>query len=269
MRTLLYIVLFFVAFILSIVFSVDANQSNYYSDKIWLTENMDLNTQDIDKLSLDLGPGDIIIKGVSNSQTIEMVARFGGDEIDPSQYELKLEKQGNNANLVAMMLPNSHGNTYIDIELLVPANLLIKMNDRSGDINITQMQNGVSIEDKSGDILLRDIDGIVKIEDKSGDIRLNDIGDDIDITDKSGDISVLDVMGKLNIIDSSGDIETTQVNKDVFIRDSSGDIYVTSTNGTVDITDSNGDVEVTDAADFVINKMGKGDINSKGIKSDR
>lgn len=269
----------------------------------WKTETLELDAASLSKLVADTGAGDLTIKGVKNLENIKVIARFGGDKIDDSEYILTLSKKGDNAIFKSKIDSSYSSNSYIDIEILIPkrfglnlddgsgdtaikdidgntmiddgsGDLIVQniggklvIDDGSGDLNIDNIKQSLVVEDGSGDLLIESVLGDVKIEDNSGDLRVTNVSGNLRLDDSSGDISLRDIQGSVLLEDSSGEINIHSVGKNTNIEDTSGDINVIGVAGIVTIIDKNGDVFVDGAKDFNITKRGSGDIESRNISS--
>jgi hypothetical protein len=139
---------------------------------------------------------------------------------------------------------------YIDLEIEVPRNIAVKVDDSSGDADISGLASLV-VKDSSGDLEISDIAGDVEVNDSSGDIEIERIGGDlVVVNDSSGDIEANDVDGSVRVErDSSGELRFTGVGHDLLIeRDSSGDIVARDVGG-----------------DFTVERDGSGEIRSKDV----
>lgn len=235
------------------------------NDDIWQTKELALETAGLSTLEADTGAGDLEILGQDNLDKILVVGKFGGKELDESDYEFTLERNGSTARLVTSVDSSWSKNTYIDVRVLVPSSLLLGVNDRSGDLSVKDIDANVRIDDRSGDVHVSDINGDLYIEDNSGDVNIKNVSGSLTVEDKSGDINIRRVSGVVDIEDNSGDIDVVDIEANVTIDDSSGDIDVANIKGLVKVVDSGGDVDVVNAYDFEIDKRGGGDVESRRI----
>jgi hypothetical protein len=209
---------------------------------------LDLAIDEIAQVNIDVGAGDLVIKGKKGQSEIEVIAKVYGDELNDDDYVISLKKQGNKGVLIAQFSGNTYNNERIDLEITMPPSLTLLVNDRSGDIIIESLSNGLTLNDRSGDIELNNIAGLVIIEDRSGDLVGKNIRGNVIINDRSGEIQLIDVEGDVNIDDTSGDIHAKNISGLVTVEDSSGDIII---NG---------------ATDFVLKNDGSGDVRLINIK---
>lgn len=207
-----------------------------------------LANESIVQLNVNVGAGDLSIMGKEGLSEIAATAKVFGDELSDDDYILSLEKEGDTAVLIAQFKNHTYNNARIDLEILMPPSLALLVDDRSGDITIESIRNGVTMNDRSGDIELTDITGQIKIEDRSGDLKGKDLRGDVFINDRSGGIQIKDVAGDVNIDDSSGDIHAKNVL------------------GVVTVADSSGDININGAADFKLKSDSSGDVSLKNIK---
>jgi hypothetical protein len=239
--------------IICIVLSITFLSKGLLADG-WGTANLSkkvqlaLATDSIVQLSIVAGAGDLKIKGVAGQLEISVVAKVLGDNLSDNDYVLSLDKKGDKALLIAQFNNNTYNSERIDIEVSMPSSLALLVDDKSGDISIESVSNGLRLNDRSGDIELSNIAGLVRIEDRSGDIIGGDLRGDVIINDRSGEIHLKDVIGDVNIDDSSGDIRVQKIS------------------GVVTVKDSSGDINVNGATDFKLISDGSGDVSLRNIK---
>jgi hypothetical protein len=222
----------------------------------WGTANLSKNVQlalaadSIVQLSIDAGAGDLEITGVAGQSEIIVVAKVLGEKLNDDDYVLTLKKEGDKALLIAQFNNNTYNSERIDLEVSMPSSLALVVDDKSGDISIESVSNGLTLNDRSGDIELSNIAGLMRIEDRSGDVTGEDLRGDVIINDRSGEIRLKNVVGDVNIDDSSGDIRATNIS------------------GVVTVEDSSGDINVNGADDFKLISDGSGDVSLRNIKMD-
>lgn len=223
----------------------------------WSSANFSKNLQlavvgdSIVQLNIDAGAGDLEITGTAVHSEISVIAKVFGKELNDDDYVLSFEKEGDKAVLIAQFKDNTYSSAKIDLEVTMPSSLALLVDDKSGDISIESVSNGLTLNDRSGDIKLSNIAGLVKIVDRSGDIVGEGLRGDVSINDRSGEIYLRDVVGDINIDDSSGDIRATNVS------------------GVVTVEDSSGDINIDGAADFILKDDSSGDVSLRNIKNNR
>lgn len=213
-----------------------------------LTDSLQVDGQNLSVFNIDAGAGRLKIQGDAEATEISVKADIHTTEA--KDYVLRLKRSGNTAYLVA-----EHNSTYgnwrgssprIDLEVIVPANTALNIDDGSGAIEINDLRNSVIIEDGSGAIELNNIFGEVAIDDNSGSISLRNIEGKIQIDDGHGSILVKNTNGDVNVEDGSGDMLISDVRGKVTIDDGSGDIDVLRTGGLTIIDAGSGDLNITD-----------------------
>jgi DUF4097 and DUF4098 domain-containing protein YvlB len=218
------------------------------SDEFSKTVQLALDNDSLDQLNIDAGAGDLKITGKPSQSEITVIAKVFGEKLSDDDYVLSLEKAADKALLIAQFNDNTYNNERIDLEISMPSYLALLVDDRSGDISIESVSNGLTLNDRSGDIELSHIAGLVRIEDRSGDVVGKDLRGDVIINDRSGEIYLKDVVGDVNIDDSSGDIHATNIS------------------GVVTVEDGSGDININGAADFRLINAGSGDVSLQNIK---
>ena len=206
--------------------------------------DLQLSADGITVLELDTGAGSLKITGVVDAEDIRVSALIRIDEEDEkkirkvidSDMNLALEKSSDRAKLTATFDDKFWGNNderSIDLEILMPTGIALKIDDGSGSIDISEVSADISIDDGSGSILVRTV-GNLRIDDGSGSISIYAAAGDVSIDDGSGSITVEQVGGSVIIDDGSGGIDVSNVEHDlIIIDDGSGDLAVSNIRGTV------------------------------------
>lgn len=144
----------------------------------------------------------------------------------------------------------SNNNATIDLELMVPSNSKLDVQDSSGEAQVEGIAQ-LDIVDSSGRLEIKDIDGDVTVIDSSGALDIANVGGDVNLTDSSGGIYVTKVGGNMVVeVDSSGEIKAREIGKDVLIKiDSSGAIDVRDVGGDFTVEkDSSGGIKYEEVA---------------------
>jgi hypothetical protein len=226
------------------------------SPKEHFSKHLTLPIEDIERLDIDAGAGELNVIGVEGLQAIEVDAQIWAYSREGDDYSLSLESHGDDAQLIGKNRRskgfnfNFGGSARIDMTVRVPKRLMLFIDDGSGDIKISNIQGKVSIDDGSGSIDIDKLGDDLSIEDNSGSIRVNGVEGKVDIDDNSGGIIVTNVKGKLYIEDGSGDIKVSDVSNSVKIDDGSGNIDVSRVDSLKIIESGSGDVSVHDVDSY-------------------
>lgn len=212
--------------------------------------NFTLDSNDIGKLTLDVGAGSLGVIGSEDNDTrIQVRAQACADSRSQLEELDVLHERRGDAWVIRTDIPELHfsifsllGGNYsarIDIDVMVPAGMLLEIDDGSGDINVRDFQGELRIEDGSGDIQISNVTGPVRIDDGSGDMELRNIDGSVEIEDGSGDIEIDGVGGDVVIEDDgSGDIDVRDVRGDFIARDTgSGDVNFRDIAGRTEVRD--------------------------------
>ncbi|KZN34026.1 hypothetical protein N480_22815 [Pseudoalteromonas luteoviolacea S2607] len=243
--------------------------SNAQEPHMELTRSLTLPVENLNQLNIDNGAGDIVVTGAPNIDEIEVTANI--ITFEDRSYTFTLERSGNQANLVAKHNPHigvlwyANKSPRIDIEVRLPARLLVEVEDSSGAMAIANVK-GVVIDDSSGHITLNDIQGNAEIKDDSGGIEIDGVAGHLRIDDNSGDINLSAVTGNIDIEDGSGDINITSGAK-VTIDDDSGDIMIKQIAGEIELQDGSGEIRIDGALALNV-RDDSGDIDVKNIRND-
>jgi DUF4097 and DUF4098 domain-containing protein YvlB len=228
--------------------------------------NLSLESKGIKKLYIDCGAGELKIKGVENAKTISVKAEIyvnnrhdndAKDFLDRS-LELSLDQFGYKAELISKLdnensffsgLIGNFIDARVDLEVILPARLQLKIDDRSGAIKIDGMKNDLYIDDGSGSIAIKNTNGNIEISDGSGEILLKEITGDISVDDGSGTTLIKNINGNAEIDDGSGQLDIYNVQGDVTVSDGSGSIRIDEIDG-----------------DLIIKESGSGSVSISNVK---
>lgn len=204
-------------------------------------ETLTLPASGLKALAIDCGAGSLKVQGREGLERIEIAATLrlsGADEAELRDFRkervtLKIEKIGSKAVLTARIDDSfsldklfASKNAAIDLDVSLPRDLDLDVEDGSGDLAIRDIGGRLDLEDGSGDILVERIAGAAEIEDGSGDMVVSSLGGDLEIEDGSGDLKIEDVGGAIVIEDGSGSIDLREAVGPVAIDDGSGDIVI-------------------------------------------
>ena len=202
----------------------------------------------LDSLEIDTGAGSLDVRGVAGQDSIEVRATIIVDDADDDEgrefirkrVDLRLERNGESARLVSHVKQPMLGwkpDARIDVEVVAPANLALRIDDGSGSVDIADFVADVSIDDGSGSIDVRAV-GNLEIDDGSGSIDVNGASGDVAVNDGSGSLVIADVGGTVTIDDGSGSIRVNDVAGDLIIIESgSGSVSFSGIEGTVEQDD--------------------------------
>jgi hypothetical protein len=211
----------------------------------------------IEQITLNVGAGYLRINGDESATQIQVNARACAnpeERLDGLNLEHRLR--------AGELQIDTDADAYVGLKL-------IGSNYARIDLDIIIPQNmAMSIEDGSGDIEIRNLAGNVSINDGSGEIELAGIAGDIDINDGSGDINVTDITGSVRVEDGSGSVSIRRVSGDVVIPDDgSGSLRIADVGGDVLIeNDGSGSIRVDNVeGDFIALDTGSGSLNFSGI----
>jgi hypothetical protein len=220
-------------------------QSVYADADTIVLRQLSLNSSGINHLIIDSGPGDLSIRGQSDSSeiavasSIDVSPAYSGDDPDSfveQNITLTLERRGRTATLTAGMglALGMSRSPEIDLEISVPKDLEIEIRDESGSINISGFDADVFVANGPGNIQINDIGGQLSIEDTSGRIVVENIRADVQITDRSGSITIRDIDGTVFVTDSSGNITVERISQDLVIeQDTSGKLNTKDIGGQI------------------------------------
>jgi len=211
------------------------------------------------RIVIRVGPGDLVVRGVKSGAAVTAHGKACAPTEDQlAKTAIDISRDGDSV-LIATAIPTAKSRPgtlwgtaepYIDVEIDLPAEIPISLDDGPGDARVINIAGGT-------------------IRDTSGDLTIDGVSGDLDVVDSSGDININGVGGKLSMDDSSGDINIRNVKGAVLIRnDSSGDINVTNAGADVTIAnDSSGDVDINGVGgSFTLGNKGSGEVSVHGVQ---
>jgi hypothetical protein len=220
----------------------------------------------LESLQLDVGAGKLIVTGNSASDEVRIVATARADssrrleELDLTHLvlgsELRVRTQRYRNGGVFSWPSFGTYYSYIDIEITMPSDLMLDVEDGSGGIEISHVSS-LSLNDGSGSIKIEDISGNVDVDDGSGAITIAGVCGSVSVDDGSGPIRIRDSNEVTIIDDGSGEISIENIRGNVNVRnDGSRGISVRDVAGNVEIGDAGSgsvDVDVSGVAGTYIN----------------
>ena len=207
------------------------------------TETIELTESAVSTLRVDAGSGTLSITGSEGTSEFRLAAKLCAS--DEGRLEgLGVTLRGDRLDTT---YPSNRGGVFswgrnqyarIDLELEVPVETNLRVDDSSGSIRIAGTGD-VTLEDGSGSIVIRD-SGSLTVEDGSGSITITGVNGDLRLDDSSGSLKIEGVNGNVVIDDGSGSLTIRDVSGDVTVSDGSGSITVEAVGGSVRMNGTGG-----------------------------
>lgn len=207
---------------------------------------LQLDAAGLSQLWINAGAGTLYVTGQPGGTAIRVTARIivpdmeedDARELLERSLELNLEAKGARAVLTSELEKRgwfSRNNARVDLEVILPDGLELRIDDGSGEIEVRDMAGDVAIEDGSGSLRVHGVGGSLRIDDGSGAIRVGNVVGNVDIIDGSGSIDVQEVGGSVSVDDGSGSVDVRDVGQDfVMIDDGSGSVRMSGIRGNVE-----------------------------------
>ncbi|MDN5213455.1 hypothetical protein QQ020_15400 [Fulvivirgaceae bacterium BMA12] len=229
---------------------------------------------------------DVVLSAVSIKRAVRIVEEFMHlslfREGDKAILESRFNFQKRNDFLEAINPDGffSAPARKIDLVVNVPKNLALSIYDRSGDLEIADIENDLTVDDRSGNLHIKNIHGNLNLKDSSGDMELIDINTNngakkmVKINDNSGAINLVRVNGNLTLRDSSGDMRLANINTNqgvenmIKITDNSGSISLENINGNLNLRDSSGDIDMRNMNGNITLRDTSGGLNIGKVDGD-
>jgi len=240
------------------------SHANYHSQ-----QELIIDAQMLTTLNVEAGAGSLVISGSEHVTEITVVADIYAENRDTDDYELTLTQSGKSATLVAKISTSGFwqgDSPHIDIKVTIPSYLMLKVDDGSGAINISNINGAVAVKDGSGELTIKGVHNDLNVNDGSGDLYISQVIGNVTIVDGSGEIEINDLDGNLDIDDGSGSIYIKGVSGNAVFEDGSGDLTLRKIDGVITIDDGSGDIDVEQAGGLKILESGSGGLRVKKVK---
>ncbi|WBW96248.1 DUF4097 family beta strand repeat-containing protein [Oceanirhabdus sp. W0125-5] len=132
----------------------------------------------------------------------------------------------------------------VDYLIKVPKQISVNIENKYGNIDISDLNGNINIGNSFGDIDLKNIDGYLKLKNTHGNVTLNNISGDLYIKNSYGYVNIDRTSGKVEVDNCMGKICVKNVDKDVKLKNQYDSIQAFSIKGNVDIKGYNCTVEI-------------------------
>src|SRR5215472_4218650 len=164
--------------------------------------------------------GDITIKPSPDDQAHVVVHKYvrGHSQEEANQFNnathVKFEQQG--SVWVLDLTGGSFTQGRFNLELQIPPKSAVSLQDRRGDIHVSEMQADVDVETSHGDIVAELIKGNALLRAHRGDVTAKNISGNVTVDGDVDDSTVSDIGGTLTFTGSyTGDIQLSRVGRQV------------------------------------------------------
>lgn len=187
-----------------------------------------------------------------------------------NNIQVQYKQEGNTVTLNASEGLNILGDSGINFDITVPANLDVTIHGGSTDAEIANLDGRVDATTSSGNLNLTHISGPLNLSSSSGDIAITDEQGAVNAHTSSGNIQISQFTGQADLSASSGDITLDQasLSGQDHLQTRSGNILFSGRldpRGSYQMETSSGDITLTlpsDSAFQLTTATSSGDINS-------
>jgi hypothetical protein len=243
--------------------------------KFTAERNFDIDPAGLKDLKLVLGSSDARVEGVAGAKRIEVRGKAcASEEGWLKGLTVTQERAGDRATVTTRHEDGPHmggwGTSYafIDLEVRLPAELVVDVDAGSGDANVTNVA-ALHFGSGSGDLNAAHVAGPLSIKVGSGDVIADDVGSIAIERVGSGDIRATTVRGEATVGHvGSGDVKFSDVRGGVHVESvGSGDLIASRVGGDVEVGSiGSGDVTATDVGgSFIVHSAGSGDLRHRNI----
>lgn len=152
------------------------------------------------------GLGRVHIEGVGRQESVEISARRYARGRNPAaakenaaEVPVNVASEGSTIELSS----DSGRGTGVDYDLRVPPGSIVEVESEAGDVEVSGLDNTVTVLARSGDVSVEDIQASVGIESQAGDVTVRSVSTEtgnVEISVGSGDLTLTDlVVGILEV----------------------------------------------------------------------
>ena len=215
------------------------HENDYSEERLLIVDD-----DGVETLEIEAGAGSLRVTGTDDADgiVVKAIVRIDTDDEEKAKdfiakrLALTLERNGGRARLVSKFndgLRFWSTNGGVDLDVTVPTNTSLKIDDGSGSIVVRAVRGDLTIDDGSGSVRLTEVGG-VRLDDGSGSINISDVAGDVYIDDGSGGMTVKTVDGSVTIRDGAGSVKVDSVFGDLIIEeDGSGSVSSANVQGAV------------------------------------
>ena len=154
----------------------------------------------------------------------------------------------------------SKGYVSIDIEVALPAAMELDVHTGSGDVEIADREERVTIDTGSGDVEMGVAAAGLEVKTGSGDMTIESGRHVVKLGAGSGDIRVGGLSGTADISTGSGDVTVRKIAGDMEVSTGSGDVEINNSMGKIDASTGSGDVDIPHHAGGAELNTSSGDV---------
>jgi hypothetical protein len=153
------------------------------------------------------------------------------------------------------------------IELMVPANTIITVNNSSGSVFVNGIGNAnVSVQTSSGSIKVDQVDSNLRCQSSSGSQNILNITGTLKTSTSSGSQNISNIGQGVETLASSGSIDINNVKGNVSAQTSSGSISVSDVTGNVEVKATSGSINTNNIQGDLRGNTSSGSIQLNNIK---
>lgn len=247
-------------------------ENPFYTYSSTYEESYDIEINNIEKLSVDNGYGDVEIReGSGDKIKINAVIEMQHNDEDYAEQISKkiIEIHEGQKNIDIKSKVDTYnrnsgiGNLSTSFYIEIPSNIEVEVTNKYGDVSVEDINQKVTIDNKHGKIKVSNIDGVLEINNSYDKIEVSSVESDVIITNKHGEIKVKEVLGDVKIENSYDEVEVEEINGNIQIINSHDEVYVFDITGNVDINNKYANVEVRNVSKNVDIRNRNGNIKLK------
>jgi hypothetical protein len=164
-------------------------------------------------------------------------------------------QEGNSGVTVETGFPQDAGRRNIgfriNYDIALPDNTPLTIENRFGDVTLTDVRGDAVIQNTNGAVRMRDGGGSRDINNRFGNVKLESQQGKVRVTSSNGDVDVDNNTGAVQVDSRFGDVTVTNIGGKVVISSSTRSVVVSRITGELSVTHSFGDISVKDVSDKV------------------
>ncbi|MEO1023064.1 MAG: DUF4097 family beta strand repeat-containing protein [Bacteroidota bacterium] len=201
--------------------------------------------QGVDELTLFVDAGMSITITGGTGTNLEYTYEFDGNKLAYERFfenfNPEFSRSGGSADFNIDFPDRRQKNKTIKVErhsleLLIPASLAFRIESEYSTITINNIERGVTVLNRSGNIQLNNIQQGLYVENEYGNITVRNVDGETSLNSRSSNIIASGITGLLEIDAAYCSIEMDNIDGEIGISNQSGVITLRDIRGSVDVT---------------------------------
>lgn len=231
------------------------SQEEFSSSKIKRTLNGEVTAQDLFKLALTNGNGNVTIRGgagptVKLSVTEELSIKAKVSEAEARKLldsiRIVIAPEGHTLGVRAAVprLPANVKSAAVNYEIQLPTAMQVETRTGNGSVAISGLGGAVRAQAGNGELKFTNLLGRLDVKGGNGQITARNVAGPVEITNGNGEVQCVHT-GTLKAHTGNGTLEAAEIAGDVTLRGGNGEIKCREINGNISLEGQTGAARIT------------------------